>query len=161
MIVMQFGNIHLLMCFAPAGSSSGLRETLPRKATSSWSWCGDCSFVRPDIYLQLCMIHSSSSFSTQACADITLIKAVLNKFSTSCGTYVDLLWLWQDRSIGHQVVTLTGAVPAANFLQLPQDRSEGLGLTGKFLYLQVSQHTDIAAKSIAENTTGCVHCQCV
>ncbi|DBA73164.1 TPA: hypothetical protein ACH3X2_010098 [Trebouxia sp. C0005] len=67
--------------------------------------------------------------------------------------------LAMDRSIGHQVITLAGAVPAANYMQLPQDRTEGLGLTGGFLYLQIlvqpadtySIHVDV--KTTDRNTT--------
>lgn len=43
----------------------------------------------------------------------------------------------QDRTIGHQAFSLSGAVPAANYFQVPQDKAESLGLTGPFLYLQV------------------------
>ena len=57
----------------------------------------------------------------------------------------------QDRSIGHQVITLAGAVPAANYLQLPQDRTEGLGLTGGFLYLQVVRCNTITQSSLLLN----------
>lgn len=47
----------------------------------------------------------------------------------------------QDRTIGHQVITLAGAVPAANYLQLPQDKVDSLALTGQFLYLQVLHYS--------------------
>ena len=43
----------------------------------------------------------------------------------------------QERPIGHQVITLAGAVPAANYLRLPKDKVDSLALTGRFLYLQV------------------------
>lgn len=64
-----------------------------------------------------------------------------------------------DRTIGHQVITLAGAVPAANYLQLPQDKMDSLALTGRFLYLQVfvkpgdtyAIHVDV--KTADKNTT--------
>jgi len=43
----------------------------------------------------------------------------------------------QDKTIGKRVFRLTGTVPAANFIQLPKTRSQSLGLTGRFLYLEV------------------------
>jgi hypothetical protein len=41
-----------------------------------------------------------------------------------------------DRELGRPVVRLTGAVPGANSLQLPQSRAGSLGLPGQFLYIQ-------------------------
>lgn len=43
----------------------------------------------------------------------------------------------QDRSIGRLIWKLEGSIPAANYILLPQDRDSTLGLTGRFLYLQV------------------------
>lgn len=54
-----------------------------------------------------------------------------------CACVITAEMLMQDRTIGHQVITLAGAVPAANYLQLPQDKVDSLALTGRFLYLQV------------------------
>ncbi len=44
----------------------------------------------------------------------------------------------QDRSIGRVVWHIEGSVPAANYLVLPRERDDSLGLTGRFLYLQVT-----------------------
>ena len=41
-----------------------------------------------------------------------------------------------DKSIGKRVFNITGAVSAANHVLLPK-RSQSLGLTGRFLYIQV------------------------
>ena len=35
-------------------------------------------------------------------------------------------------------MAVAGPIPAANYLQLPKDRADSLGLTGPFLYLQVA-----------------------
>ena len=53
--------------------------------------------------------------------------------------------------------SLAGAVPAANHLQLPQDKAESLGLTGSYLYLQVgigSAHSRTGRCHVS----GAVHC---
>ena len=75
------------------------------------------------------------------------LTEILAEIIHSCHVYSarlrlarQLTELWpvcQDRVIGHQVVTLAGAVPAANYLQLPQDKNSTLALTGAFLYFQV------------------------
>ena len=67
----------------------------------------------------------------------------------------------QDRTIGHQVITLSGAVPAANYLQLPQDKVDSLALTGRFLYLQVLHYTGMFTWHglLATLATPCTLCQ--
>ena len=54
----------------------------------------------------------------------------------------------QDRSIGRVIWRISGNVPAANFIRLPQLHNSSLGLTGRILYLQV------------ENRTVCLSLQC-
>ena len=46
----------------------------------------------------------------------------------------------QDKQIGKRVLSISGTVPAANYVILPKKRSQSLGLTGQFLYLQVRRH---------------------
>jgi Protein of unknown function (DUF667) len=43
----------------------------------------------------------------------------------------------QDKLIGKRVLTISGTVPAANYVQLPKHRSHSLGLHGRYLYMQV------------------------
>lgn len=43
----------------------------------------------------------------------------------------------QDKVIGKRVFSMSGSVPAANYIQLPKAKGPILGLTGQFLYLQV------------------------
>ncbi len=43
----------------------------------------------------------------------------------------------QDRNVGRVIWQIGGNVPAANYIHLPQTRGASLGLTGRFLYLQV------------------------
>lgn len=45
----------------------------------------------------------------------------------------------QDRTIGRVIWQIGGNVPVANFIRLPQSHASSLGLTGRFLYLQVRQ----------------------
>lgn len=47
-------------------------------------------------------------------------------------------------------------MPAANYLQLPQDRTEGLGLTGGFLYLQIVSCNTITQSSLLLNALDAV-----
>lgn len=69
-------------------------------------------------------------------ASITMHRLQLHVTNNLCCEESHTLPL-QDRTIGHQVITLAGAVPAANYLQLPKDKMDSLALTGRFLYLQV------------------------
>ena len=47
----------------------------------------------------------------------------------------------QDRVIGKKVFKVRGAISAANYVRVPKLKSQTLGLTGRFLYMQVSsQH---------------------
>ena len=43
----------------------------------------------------------------------------------------------QDRIIGKKVFKIRGLIPAANFMRIPRLKSQSLGLTGRFLYIQV------------------------
>ena len=43
----------------------------------------------------------------------------------------------QDRLIGKKVFKIRGTIPAGNYMQLPKKRSRTLGLTGRFVYIQV------------------------
>lgn len=42
-----------------------------------------------------------------------------------------------DRIIGKQVFKVRGTVSAGNYARLPPSRAHDLGLTGRFLYIQV------------------------
>ena len=44
----------------------------------------------------------------------------------------------QDRAIGKPVLQIGGSIPAVNYIQLPSLRSNSLGLTGQYVYCQVS-----------------------
>lgn len=44
----------------------------------------------------------------------------------------------QDRIIGKKVFKIRGLIPAANFIRVPRLKSQSLGLTGRFLYIQVN-----------------------
>lgn len=50
-------------------------------------------------------------------------------------TYCLLLLFSQDEVIHKKVFRIVGSIPAVNFLKIPKDKP--LGLTGRFLYLQV------------------------
>lgn len=50
-------------------------------------------------------------------------------------TYLLLLLFSQDEVIHKKVFRIVGSIPAVNFLKIPKDKP--LGLTGRFLYLQV------------------------
>lgn len=43
----------------------------------------------------------------------------------------------QDRIIGKKVFKVRGTIPAANFIRLPKSKGHMLGLTGRFVYMQV------------------------
>lgn len=43
----------------------------------------------------------------------------------------------QDEIIHRKVFKIVGAIPAVNYLKVPKDKAQGLGLPGRFLYLQV------------------------
>jgi hypothetical protein len=43
----------------------------------------------------------------------------------------------QDEVIHRKVFKIVGAIPAVNYLKVPKDKAPGLGLPGRFLYLQV------------------------
>lgn len=88
--------------------------------------CGGCAGYTAILYLCLSRHIGRVECIHKVPQTIAFIPFVTLKFASA-----------QDRSIGHQVVTLAGAVPAANFLQLPQATGDSLALTGKFLYLQV------------------------
>lgn len=42
-----------------------------------------------------------------------------------------------DKVIGKKALVIQGNVPAANYVQLPRAKSDALGLTGRFVYLEV------------------------
>ncbi|GFH23850.1 DUF667 domain-containing protein, partial [Haematococcus lacustris] len=42
-----------------------------------------------------------------------------------------------DKIIGKKVYKVRGTIPAANYLRLPKLKAQNLGLTGRFLYIQV------------------------
>eukprot|EP00200_Dunaliella_tertiolecta_P010081 CAMPEP_0202389192 /NCGR_PEP_ID=MMETSP1127-20130417/81538_1 /ASSEMBLY_ACC=CAM_ASM_000462 /TAXON_ID=3047 /ORGANISM="Dunaliella tertiolecta, Strain CCMP1320" /LENGTH=212 /DNA_ID=CAMNT_0048990859 /DNA_START=148 /DNA_END=782 /DNA_ORIENTATION=+ len=42
-----------------------------------------------------------------------------------------------DRIIGKKVFKIRGVIPAANYIRVPRFKSQSLGLTGRFLYIQV------------------------
>ncbi|QDZ18050.1 WD repeat domain-containing protein [Chloropicon primus] len=42
-----------------------------------------------------------------------------------------------DRSIGRRVIRVAGKIPAVNFLQVPGVKGRSLGLTGRYLYMQI------------------------
>lgn len=42
-----------------------------------------------------------------------------------------------DKVIGKKVIKLTGTISAGNFIRIPKSRHKVLGLTGRFLYLQI------------------------
>ena len=42
-----------------------------------------------------------------------------------------------DRTIGRRVIKISGKIPAVNFLQVPGVKGRALGLTGRYLYLQI------------------------
>lgn len=42
-----------------------------------------------------------------------------------------------DRTIGRRVIRVAGKIPAVNFLQVPGVKGRALGLTGRYLYLQI------------------------
>ena len=42
-----------------------------------------------------------------------------------------------DRTIGRRVIKISGKIPAVNFLQVPGVKGCALGLTGRYLYLQI------------------------
>lgn len=43
----------------------------------------------------------------------------------------------QDEVIHRKVFKIVGAIPAVNYLKVPKNKAPGLGLPGRFLYLQV------------------------
>ncbi len=43
----------------------------------------------------------------------------------------------QDRVIGKKVFKIRGTISAGNFMQLPKKRNRSLGLTGRYVYIQV------------------------
>lgn len=43
----------------------------------------------------------------------------------------------QDKTIGKRVLNIAGSVSAAHWVMFPRQRTQNLGLTGQFLYLQV------------------------
>jgi hypothetical protein len=43
----------------------------------------------------------------------------------------------QDKQIGKKVLRVWGNIPSTNYLQLPRKKTDSLGLTGRFLYVQV------------------------
>jgi hypothetical protein len=45
--------------------------------------------------------------------------------------------LVQDKQIGKKVLRVWGNIPSTNYLQLPRKKTDSLGLTGRFLYVQV------------------------
>lgn len=45
----------------------------------------------------------------------------------------------QDETIHKKVFKVAGSIPAVNFIKVPKDKV--LGLTGRFLYLQVGERT--------------------
>ena len=42
----------------------------------------------------------------------------------------------QDKTIGKKVYKITGNVLAANYVQMPRLKSQTLGLTGRYAYVQ-------------------------
>ncbi len=57
------------------------------------------------------------------------------------GPLMILLAASQDRVIGKKVFKIRGLIPAANYVRVPKLKSQTLGLTGRFLYMQVTAET--------------------
>lgn len=53
----------------------------------------------------------------------------------------------QDRVIGKKVFKVRGTISANNWLRVPRLRTATLGLTGRFLYLQVQHRPCLQAMS--------------
>lgn len=60
----------------------------------------------------------------------------------------------QDKTIGKRVFCISGTVPASNYVLLPKKRSQSLGLTGRFLYLQVRCSSQSAARNLLRVVSG-------
>lgn len=56
--------------------------------------------------------------------------------SSTTGALACCLLPMQDEVIHRKVFRIVGSIPAVNFLKVPKDKA--LGLSGRFLYLQVS-----------------------
>jgi len=60
----------------------------------------------------------------------------------------------QDRALKATVYKITGAIPASNYIQLPQTSTQSLGLTGRYVYLMFCPvpvkyfvvHTDVVTQ---------------
>jgi hypothetical protein len=72
----------------------------------------------------------------------------------------------QDRIIGKRVFKVRGLIPATNFIRAPRSKTQSLGLTGRFLYMQVSAwvwrgngvHCVCAQLCLSEENKRCMCC---
>lgn len=72
----------------------------------------------------------------QRCMHDCSVGTALAGFSSAASLGLMLALHAQDRIIGKKVFKVRGIIPAANYVRVPKLKSQNLGLTGRFLYMQ-------------------------